>query len=176
MSTEDPTVTPIPVGPWFEWHRDGYVVSTDPRRPDIPALTRILAATYWAAEIDEDVVRRSVEHSVDLGLYEAGSGTLVGFARVVTDRATFAWVGDVWIDPAHRGRGLARWLMRCMLAHPELQGLRRWLLATSDAHGLYAQVGFTPMAAPDRFMEIVDMDVHRRQAAARAADAARVPG
>jgi GNAT superfamily N-acetyltransferase len=164
MSIDDAT-TPIPVGPWLEWRRDGFVISTDPGRLDIPALTRILAATYWAAEIPEDVVRRSVEHSIPFGLYEGDA--LIGFARVVTDRATFAWVGDVWIDPAHRGRGLAVWLMRCMLAHPDLQGLRRWLLATADAHGLYGQVGFTAMAHPDRFMEITDMDVHRRQAAAR---------
>ena len=96
----------------------------------------------------------------------------VGFARVITDRATFAWVGDVFIRDSHRGRGLGLWLMRCVLAHPELQELRRWLLASTSARGLYARIGFGPLPAPERYMEIADRDVHRRQ---RERDAAPPP-
>jgi GNAT superfamily N-acetyltransferase len=154
-------------GPWrnvargVEWRREGYVVSTDPARLDLPGTAGFLAETYWARDIPEAVVRRSVEGSLAFGVYEGRRQ--VGFARVITDRATFAWVGDVFIHESHRGLGLGMWLMRCVLAHPELQELRRWLLASSSARGLYERLGFTPLTGPERFMEIVDRDVHRRQ-------------
>ena len=156
-------------GPWervpqgVEWRRGPYAVSTDPERLDIAVTTTFLAESYWASEIPEPVVRRSVEGSIAFGVYE--DDRQVGFARVVSDRATFAWVGDVFILDSHRGRGLGLWLMRCVLAHPDLQELRRWLLASTSARGLYARLGFTPLAAPERFMEIADRDVHRRQQA-----------
>jgi GNAT superfamily N-acetyltransferase len=144
-----------------EWRRGGYAVSTDPDRLDVAATAAFLASTYWAPEISESTVRRSVEHSIAFGLYDGDKQ--VGFARVISDRATFAWVGDVFVVESHRGLGLGLWLMRCVRAHPELQELRRWILASTDARGLYAQLGFQPLSAPDRFMEIRDPDVHRRQ-------------
>jgi GNAT superfamily N-acetyltransferase len=144
-----------------EWRRGDYTVSTDPERLDIAATAAFLASTYWAPEISASVVQRAVEHSMGFGLYD--SDQQVGFARVVTDRATFAWVGDVFVLESHRGRGLSLWLMRCVLAHPELQELRRWMLASTTARGLYERLGFTPLAAPERFLEIADPNVHRRQ-------------
>jgi GNAT superfamily N-acetyltransferase len=156
-------------GPWervargVEWRRGPYVVSTDPERLDIPTTAAFLAESPWAPEIPEPVVRRSVEGSIAFGVYE--DDRQVGFARVITDRATFAWVGDVFIHDSHRGRGIGLWLMRCVLTHPDLLELRRWLLASTSARGLYARLGFAPLAAPERFMEIADRDVHRRQRA-----------
>jgi GNAT superfamily N-acetyltransferase len=166
-------------GPWIavaggiEWRRGPYTVSTDPERLDIASTTAFLAQTYWARDIGESVVRRAVEHSIAFGLYEGDRQ--VGFGRVVTDWATFAWIGDVYVEESHRGRGLGLWLMRCVLAHPGLQELRRWLLASSTARELYRRLGFAPLGGPERFMEIVDMDVHRRQREREAAPGAAGP-
>ena len=135
-----------------EWHRDGYVVSTDAERLDLEVVHAFLVESYWAQGIPRETVERSIEGSMPFGLY-AASGEQVGFARVVSDRATFAWIGDVFVLPDHRGKGLALWLMECVRDHPALQGLRRWMLATRDAHDLYARVGFTPLADPTRLME-----------------------
>jgi GNAT superfamily N-acetyltransferase len=163
----------VAVAGWIEWRRGAYTVSTDPERLDIASTTAFLAETYWARDIGESVVRRAVTHSIAFGLYEGDRQ--VGFGRVVTDRATFAWVGDVFVEESHRGRGLGLWLMRCMLAHPDLPELRRWLLASSTARDLYRRLGFAPLAGPERFMEIVDMDVHRRQREREAAPGAAAP-
>ncbi len=134
-----------------EWHRDGFTINTDHARLDLDAVYDFLSTSYWARGIPRDVMERSIAHAIPFGIYE---GTRqVGFARVVTDRATVAYIGDVFVLEPWRGRGLSRWLMECMLAHPELQGFRRWFLLTSDAHGLYEKFGFTPLAAPDRWME-----------------------
>jgi GNAT superfamily N-acetyltransferase len=132
-----------------EWvAQDGYVVSTDPVRLDIDRIHRFLSTAYWSAGIPRDVVQRSIVNSLPFGLYER-SGQQAGLARVVTDRATYAYLGDVYVETAHRGRGLGKFLVSCVLAHPELQGLRRWALATADAHDLYARHGFRPPANPD---------------------------
>ena len=154
---------PTDVSGSLEWHRDGYTVSTDAERLDIPLTAEFLATTYWAPEIPESVVRKAVAGSISFGLYDGDRQ--VGFARVVSDRATFAWVGDVFVLESHRGRGLSVWLMRCILAHPELQDLRRWMLASTTARGLYERLGFRQLARPELFMEIADPDVHRRQRA-----------
>lgn len=146
-----------------EWRREPYSVSTDPERIDIAFTAAFLASTYWAPEISESVVRRSVVNSIVFGLYH--DDRQIGFAKVVSDRATFAWVGDVFVLDDYRGLGLGLWLMRCVLAHPELQELRRWLLASTSARGLYERLGFKGLGAPERFMEITDPDVHRRQRA-----------
>src|SRR4029077_1623371 len=113
--------------------------------------------TAWARDIPEPVVRRSIDGSIAFGLYDGPDQ--VGFARVVTDRATFAWVGDVFVLESHRGLGLGRWLMEWGLAHPDLQELRRWMLASTTARGLYARLGFSALPAPERFMEIADSGV-----------------
>ena len=146
----------------MEWTRGEFTVSTDKRRLDREAIHRFLSAdSYWAREIPREVVDRSIENSLCFGLYDGSRQ--VGFARVVTDFATFAYVGDVFVLESHRGRGLSKWLMEIVMTHPELQGLRRWSLATRDAHGLYERFGFRTPAHPERLMEISDLDVYLRR-------------
>lgn len=120
---------------------------------DLDILHPMLAETYWSPGIPREVVARACAGSI-CAIARDEAGRLVGFARVVSDRATFAWLCDVIVAPAKRGQGLARALVRALQAAPELSGLRRWLLATRDAHGVYAPLGFTPLAGPDRWMEI----------------------
>lgn len=134
-----------------EWSRDGFTISTDPARIDLDVVHGFLAASYWAEGIPREVVQRSIEHSLCFGLYRGDRQ--IGFARVITDRATFAYLGDVFVLEAFRGRGLARWLLEVVQSHPELQGLRRWVLLTRDAHALYRHAGWSSLAAPDRYME-----------------------
>jgi GNAT superfamily N-acetyltransferase len=146
--------------PPYTWRRDDYLISTDRTLLDVAAIHDFLTNhSYWAAGIPLEVVRRSLGGSLCFGLYD---GTCqVGFARAVTDGATFAWLGDVFVLESHRGRGLSRWLLESVLAHPALQGLRRMLLATRDAHALYRHFGFTDLDDPTRFLEIWDRDVYR---------------
>lgn len=129
----------------------GYEISTDPARLDLDAIHGFLRTAYWSQGVAREVVERSIAHSLPFGLY-APDGAQAGFARVISDRAVFAYVGDVFVLPDHRGRGLGVWLVETMLAHPELQGLRRWHLATADAHALYARFGFAP-SDPARMMD-----------------------
>lgn len=132
----------------------GFGIDTDPARLDRAMIHRFLSGeSYWAHGIPREVVDRAIAGSLCFGVY-APDGRQAGFARAITDRATFAYVGDVFVLPEFRGRGLSRALMAAIRAHPELQGLRRWLLVTRDAHGLYAGFGFTPLPAPERFMTI----------------------
>ena len=142
------------------WRRDdGFEISTDPTRVDLDLTHRFLRDdSYWAAGVPRDVLERSIRGSIVFGIYN-DAGDQVGFARVVSDKATFAWIGDVFVLPERRGVGLAKWLMECITTHPELQGLRRWMLATRDAHGLYAQYGFSPLHVQTLFMELWDSDV-----------------
>lgn len=138
--------------PVYEWQRDGYTISTDPQRLDVEMLHRYLStSTYWATGRPLAVVLRSLAHSLCFGLYQEGAQ--VGFARVITDYATFAWLADLFVVDAHRGRGLGVWLSETILAHPDLQGFRRWALATKDAQGLYRKFGFTELKRPERWME-----------------------
>jgi GNAT superfamily N-acetyltransferase len=142
----------------FEQRRGPFLISTDPARLDLAVIHGFLTTAYWARGIPLATVRAAIEHSLPFGLYEGAQQ--VGFARVITDSTTFAYLADVFVLESHRGQGLARWLVECILAHPDLQGLRRWLLATRDAHGLYRQVGFRDLAAPERFMEITRPDLY----------------
>ena len=135
-----------------EWRRDGFTISTDRSKLDRKAIHEFLAGSYWATGIPREVVDRSIEGSLCFGVFEGDRQ--VGFARVITDSATFAYLADVYVLESHRGRGLAAWLMECILAHPELQGLRRWMLLTRDAHPLYRKSGFRDLAHPDRVMEM----------------------
>lgn len=130
-----------------------YEVSSDPTRLDLDAIHAYLSRSYWSPDIPRSVVQRAIQHSICFGVYHLREQ--VGFARVVTDRATFAYLADVFILEAHRGRGLSKKLMASVMAHPDLQGLRRFMLATRDAHGLYRQFGFTDLANPSRIMEIL---------------------
>jgi GNAT superfamily N-acetyltransferase len=135
-------------------------VTTDPARVDRDLTYEFLSQSYWSKGIPRHVFERAIANSLCFSLYEGDDQ--VGFARVVTDRATFAYLADVFVLPSHRGRGLAKLLMEAVVAHSDLQGLRRWVLATRDAHGLYARYGFTPLQAPDRFMELWDPNVYQR--------------
>ena len=144
----------------FERKRDRYLVTTDKTRLDLRVIHDFLRKSYWAAGIPIEVVERSIRNSLTFGLF-CGEAQ-VGFARVVTDRATFAYLADVFVLEGHRGRGLSGWLMETVLSHPELQGLRRWMLATADAHGLYERYGFAALKKPEIFMERHDPDVYKR--------------
>ncbi len=142
----------------MEWHKGEYTISDDRGRLDLGVIHRFISEeSYWGRGRPLELVRRSVENSHPLGVYRGAE--MVGFARVVTDYATFAWVADVFVVEAHRGRGLSKWLMETMLAHPDLQGFRRWVLATKDAHGLYRQFGFRELRRPERWMERPDPDM-----------------
>ena len=147
----------------MEWRRGDYYISTDAARVDRDAVYTYLANSYWAAGIPRDVFERSLDHALCFSLWHEPSASQVGFARVITDRATFGYLGDVYVLEAHRGHGLARWLMQVVAEHPELQGFRRWCLLTRDAHGLYQKFGWTALAAPDRWMERWDPEVYRRR-------------
>jgi GNAT superfamily N-acetyltransferase len=135
-------------------------VTTDPARIDRELVYRFLSQSYWSPGIPRQVFERSLAGALCFSLFDGDAQ--VGFARVVTDRATFAYLADVFVLETHRARGLGKLLMAAIVAHPELQGLRRWMLATRDAHGLYLQYGFTPLGQPDRFMERWDPDVYWR--------------
>lgn len=140
------------------WRRDAFTITDDPARVDLAVVHGFLSTCYWANGIPLETVRRSVANSLNFSLHEGD--TQVGYARVISDRATIAYLGDVFVLEPWRGRGLSKWLMQVIVEHPELQGLRRWLLATRDAAGLYRQVGFTPLSAPERWMERWARDVY----------------
>src|SRR5262249_49982616 len=133
------------------YHRDNYSVSTDKSRLDLDLIHDFLSHSYWSPNVPRSVVERGIQHSICFGVYDGTAQ--VGFARVITDQASFAYLADVFIVESHRGRGLSKWMLECILDHPALQGLRRFLLATKDAHGLYAQFGFTPLTSPERWMQ-----------------------
>lgn len=135
----------------MEWTRDGLTVSDNRSRLDRDAIHEFLRGSYWAKGIPREIVDRSIDNSLSFGLYDGDR--LVGFARVITDHATFAYLSDVFVLESQRGRGLGTWFMESVLSHPDLQNLRRWMLATADAHGLYRRVGFTALSKPERIME-----------------------
>ena len=142
----------------MEWSRDKFTVSCDPRKVDLRVVAEFLTASYWARGIPADTVSRSIANSLCFTLLM--DDTQIGFARVISDRATVAYLGDVFVLPEFRGRGLGRWLMECVMSHPELQGLRRWILVTRDAHRLYAQMGFEPLRSPEGYMELHNPDAY----------------
>lgn len=140
--------------------RDGFTVSTDPARLDLDMVHDYLSReSYWAAGIPRAVLEKAVVGSLCFGVYDGPRQ--VGFARVVTDRATFAYLCDVFVLPAYRGRGLAAWLMECVVGHPDLQGLRRFVLVTRDAHGLYERFGFVAPPDPSGYMHVHRPDAYR---------------
>lgn len=138
-----------------EWQRGEYTISTDNNRLDIQTIHDFIAnQSYWAQGRAIETMQRALDNSLNFGLYK--NEQQIGFARVVTDYATFAWIADVFVLPEYRGKGLSKWLMELILAHPELQGFRRWVLATKDAHRLYARFGFIALHRPERWMERPD--------------------
>lgn len=134
----------------FETHRDKFMISTDPARLDVDAITDMLSRAYWAQGRTREMIARSLQHSLSFGLYDGSHQ--IGLARVVSDYTTFAWLCDVFIHEDYRGHGLGKWLMETVHNHPDLQNLRRWLLATKDAHGLYSHFGWIPLEPPERWM------------------------
>lgn len=138
-----------------EWHRGDYTISTSREKLNIETIHKFISTeSYWGIGRPIEVVQKSVDNSFPFGIYRGDE--MVGFARVVTDYATFAWIADVFVLDEHRGKGLSKWLMEVILNHPELQGFRRWVLATKDAQGLYAQYGFIPLKRPERWLERAD--------------------
>ncbi len=135
-----------------EWTRDSFTVSTDKKRLDIELIHAYLEQSYWADGREQAVVKKSIEKSVCFGVYKGPA--LIGFARVVTDFSTMAYLADVFIIEQFRGVGLGKFLMYCIMRYPEFEDIKRWLLLTQDAHGLYLQFGFQPIEEPERFMEI----------------------
>ncbi|MGI8602307.1 MAG: GNAT family N-acetyltransferase [Verrucomicrobiales bacterium] len=135
-----------------------YEISTEARRLDVELIHDFLRASYWARNIPRSVVEKSLEHSLCFGVFSESQQ--VGFGRVITDFATFAYIADVFVVPKHRARGVSKLLLRAILDHPQLQGLRRVLLATQDAHGLYRQFGFETLAHPEHFMSIANPGIH----------------
>jgi len=158
----------------MEWRRDEYLLSDERARVDLDAVYGFISSSYWAAGIPRGVFDRSIEHALNFSLwFEAGAGAdadfapprarQVAFARVITDYATFAYLGDVFVAEEFRGRGLSKWMMQVIVEHPRLQGFRRWALLTRDAHKLYEGIGFKALKQPDRWMERWDPEVYRKR-------------
>jgi ribosomal protein S18 acetylase RimI-like enzyme len=142
-----------------EWENGELLVSTDPAKLDAGAVHAYLTRSYWAEGISRELVERSLRHSLCFGLFE--TNTQIGLARVISDYATFAYLADVYILEKYRGRGLAKWLVRCVQAHPQLQGLRRFVLITRDAHELYRPFGFIAPGKPQNYMELVKHNIYK---------------
>ncbi|MCB9299354.1 MAG: GNAT family N-acetyltransferase [Lewinellaceae bacterium] len=143
------------------WTRGEFTISTNQELFDFPQIHGFIARqSYWAPEIPMAILRKSIAHSLSFGLFHGKRQ--IGIARVVTDYTTFGYLADVFIDETYRGQGLGKWLMACILGHPELQGFRRWMLATRDAHGLYQQFGFTPLKKPETIMEKHNPDAYTK--------------
>jgi len=146
----------------MEWHRGPFFVSDEPGALELDVVHGYLTRSYWSPGISRELVRRSLENSLAFGVHrrEPAPARQVGFARVITDRATFAYLADVFVLEEERGQGLATFLMECIHAHPELQNLRRWLLVTRDAHALYRKFGWRVVPEPEKHMEIVRRDAY----------------
>lgn len=142
--------------------REEYSISTDPSRLDLDAIHSYLVRAYWCEGIPRQTVERAIANSLCFGLFHGKDQ--VGFARIITDSATYAYLCDVYVLEDHRGKSLGKWLMECVMAHPALQGLRRFSLATRDAHGLYRQFGFGELTKPESMMEILRPDIYQKPA------------
>ena len=143
----------------MEWQQGEFCITTERERVSLDTVHRFLSSeAYWSKGIPRETVERSLDNSLCFSLLDGSDQ--IGFARVISDRATIAYLGDVFVLAGYRGRGLSKWLMKCVMSHPELQGLRRWILLTADAHELYAQSGFTSLTEPDRWMQRHDPAVY----------------
>ena len=144
----------------MEWTRDNFSVTCDPAKLDRTVIAQFLSSSYWASGIPPDTVAKSVANSLCFGLFD--QVRQIGFARVISDYATVAYLGDVFVLPEYRDLALDKWLIDCIVSHQDLQGLRRWILATRDAQQLYATFGFTPLKRPEIFTEVHDPNVYRK--------------
>ena len=139
----------------MKWRKDPFEIDTNRNRLDVDLIHAFLnEKSYWANGRSKKTIERSIRNSVSFGIYTGGRQ--IGFGRVITDFATFAWIADVFVIEEYRGKGLSKWLMEVMLNHPKLQGFRRWVLATKDAHDLYRRYGFQELKRPERWMERPD--------------------
>jgi len=146
---------------FFSYQNNGFTITTDPSRLDVKAIQAYLTRSYWSEGIPLPTVERALANSICFGLLHGTKQ--IGLARVVTDRATYAYLCDVYVLEEFRGKGLGVWLMECVMSHPELQGLRRFALATRDAHGLYRKFGFTELPKPESRMEITNQEVYKQE-------------
>ena len=145
----------------FIIYQNGFCISTNKTKLDISAIHHFLSTeAYWSLGIPYETVKKSIDHSLNFGLYHQEKQ--IGFARIISDFSTIAYLGDVYVLQAFRGRGLSKWLMETITGYPELQGLRRWILLTGDAHGLYKQFGWTNIANPERWMELHNKEVYKK--------------
>jgi ribosomal protein S18 acetylase RimI-like enzyme len=145
---------------FLSYQNDDFTVVTDPSKLDVAAIHAYLSRAYWSEGIPRRIVERAIANSMCFGLFKGKEQ--IGLARVVTDRATYAYLCDVYVLEEFRGKGLGVWLMECVMSHPDLQGLRRFSLATRDAHGLYRKFGFDELRKPQSQMEIVHHDIYLR--------------
>lgn len=134
-----------------DYRRGEFWITTERQRMDLEVIHGFISRSYWATGRSVEKVRKTIANSLCFGLFEGKAQ--IGFARVITDYAIFAYLADVFVLETHRGRGLGKWLMECITGHPELQEVKKWMLATSDAHGLYRQYGFQALADPSKYME-----------------------
>jgi len=142
-------------------YADDFCISTAKEKLDLKAVHQFLSTqSYWSKNIPFERVAKAAANSLTFGLYRKDKQ--VGYARIISDYSTMAYLADVYVLPEFRGQGLSKWLMQTIQSHPELQGLRRWILATADAHGLYRQYGWKELAQPERWMEIVDKNVYQQ--------------
>ena len=142
----------------MEWRKNDFTITTDKSKIEVTYVHEFLRQSYWAQNIPLEVVQTSIDGSLCFAIFYQQQQ--IGFARVITDSATFAYLADVFIDPIYRGKGLSKWLMQVVIKHPSLQGLRRFMLATRDAHGLYKQFGFQPLTHSERWMQIHTPDIY----------------
>lgn len=146
----------------MNWHKEKFIISDEKNKLRAEYVHNYLSnKSYWAKDIPLETVKKSIDGSICFGMYE--NEKQIGFARVVTDKATFGYLADVFIDENYRGQGLSKWLMEVIMNYPELQGLRRWMLGTKDAHSLYEKFGFEPLENPKRVMHIYNADVYKKQ-------------
>ena len=145
----------------MNWYKANFIISDEKEKLDAEYIHNYLSnKSYWAENIPLETVKKSIDGSICFGMYE--NEKQIGFARVVTDKATFGYLADVFIDENYRAQGLSKWLMEIIMAYPELQGLRRWMLGTRDAHSLYEKFGFEPLENPKRVMHKYNVDVHKK--------------
>jgi N-acetylglutamate synthase-like GNAT family acetyltransferase len=142
----------------YEFQKNEYSISTNKNKLQFDVIHGFLSTSYWSPNIPMEIVKRAAENSLTFGIYK--DNVQVGYARIISDYATFAYLADVFVLESERGKSLSKWLMECILQIPNLQGLRRWMLATRDAHGLYAQFGFTPLENPQMMMQIARPNIY----------------
>jgi len=144
----------------LEWTKDDFLISDDPSLLDVDMIHTFLTQSYWAKRVPKDVVEKAIQGSLNFGVYQGNRQ--VGYARAITDKATFAYLADIFVLSECQRHGLGKWLMECIIGHPDLQGLRRMMLATKDAQTYYQRYGFRPLSNPDRLMEILVADIYQR--------------